>query len=103
MSLIKKPLKTRPVCKVTFTLPADAANGAEHVTLVGDFNEWSEEAHPLKKGKADGNYSITVDLPIDQSFQFRYLVDGQRWHNDEAADAYTPTPFGNEQNSVVHT
>jgi 1,4-alpha-glucan branching enzyme len=103
MSLTKKSLKTRPVCKVTFTLSAEAAANAERIMLVGDFNDWSEEAHPLKKAKSDGSYSITVDLPIEQAFQFRYLMDGQRWQNDEAADAYTPTPFGNEQNSVVHT
>ncbi len=103
MSLIKKPLKTRPVCKVTFTLAADAVQDAQRVMLVGDFNEWSEEAHPLKKAKADGSYSVTVDLPVDQSFQFRYLVDGCRWQNDDAADAYLPTPFGNDQNSVVRT
>ncbi|WP_407275522.1 isoamylase early set domain-containing protein [Halothiobacillus sp. DCM-1] len=103
MSLTKKPLKTRPVCKVTFTLPAHATQGAKQVMLVGDFNEWSEDSHPLKQAKTDGSFSITVDLPVEQAFQFRYLVDGTRWQNDEAADAYTPTPFGNEQNSVVHT
>ncbi|OZB35008.1 MAG: glycoside hydrolase, partial [Halothiobacillus sp. 13-55-253] len=79
MSLIKKPLKTRPVCKVTFTLPPAYGVEAEAVTLVGDFNEWSQESHPLKKGKSDGSFSITVDLPVNEKFQFRYLINGATW------------------------
>ncbi|HQT44101.1 MAG TPA: isoamylase early set domain-containing protein [Halothiobacillus sp.] len=102
MSLIKKPLKTRPVCKVTFTLPSAVSTDAKTVTLVGDFNEWSETSHPLKY-KADGLFSVTLDLPTDHRYQFRYLVDGTSWHNDDAADEYVPTPFGNDTNSIVRT
>jgi 1,4-alpha-glucan branching enzyme len=103
MSLTKKTLKTRPVCKVTFTLPPAYGAEAKGVTLVGDFNEWSQESHPLKKAKSDGSFSITVDLPVNESFQFRYLIDGTAWINDDQADEYTPSPFGNESNSVVRT
>jgi 1,4-alpha-glucan branching enzyme len=102
MSLIKKSLKTRPVCKVTFTLPIEASKGAKTVMLVGDFNEWSQTSHPLKC-KTDGLFGITVDLPTDQRYQFRYLIDGTRWLNDDAADEYIPTPFGNDSNSIVRT
>ncbi len=102
MSLIKKSLKTRPVCKVTFSVPPEASLNASTVMLVGDFNEWSQISHPLKC-KNDGVFSITVDLPTDQRFQFRYLVDGARWLNDEAADEYIATPFGNDTNSIVRT
>jgi len=103
MSLTKKTLKTRPVCKVTFTLPPAYGAQANHVTLVGDFNEWSQDTHPLKKTKSNGHFSITLDLPINESYQFRYLIDGTAWINDDHADEYTPSPFGNESNSVVHT
>ena len=34
--------------------------------------------------------------------QHRYLVDGQMWANDEAADAYAPNEFGSD-NSIVNT
>lgn len=102
MALVKKHLKTRPVCKVTFTLPAPMSAEAKKIALVGDFNDWSRESLFLK-GKADGSFSVTLDLPTDQTFQFRYLIDGSRWENDDRADAYTPTPFGNDTNSVVRT
>lgn len=103
MSLTKKPLKTRPVCKVTFSLPPAYGVGAKDVTLVGDFNEWSQQSHPLKKAKSNGIFNITVDLPISERFEFRYLVDGTQWINDDQADDYSPSPFGNESNSVVRT
>lgn len=103
MSLTKKFLKTRPICKVTFTLPQAYGSDAKGVTLVGDFNEWSKESHPLKKNKTSGKFSITLDLPIHENYQFRYLVDGTSWINDDQADGYTPSPFGNESNSVVRT
>ena len=43
MSLIKKHLKTRPVCKATFTLAAEAASGQKSVWLIGDFNDWQDD------------------------------------------------------------
>ncbi|OZB36492.1 MAG: glycoside hydrolase, partial [Halothiobacillus sp. 15-55-196] len=55
------------------------------------------------KGKSDGSFSITVDLPVNEKFQFRYLINGATWINDDQADEYTPSPFGNESNSVVRT
>lgn len=101
MSLIKKPLKSRPVCKVTFSLSPDAANGAKSVILAGDFNAWSLDTHPLKR-KKDGAYAITLDLEPGKQYQFRYLIDGERWENDDGADAYAPNDQGSE-NSVLQT
>ncbi len=95
--LKKRYLKSKPVCKVTFyTAPElDAGN----VALVGDFNEWDERATPMKPLK-DGRFKATVELPVDQRFQFRYLVDRQVWLNDWAADRYIPNPFSGD-NSIV--
>jgi hypothetical protein len=33
--------------------------------------------------------------------QFRYLVDGQNWINDDAADKYVPSGVSADFNSVV--
>ena len=46
MAIKKQFLKSKPVCKVTFTV---AAEEAKNVELVGSFNEWNAEATPLKK------------------------------------------------------
>ena len=98
----KRFLKSKPVCKVTFELPAQAVNGAVKVSLVGDFNGWDPAATPLKRHK-DGVYSVTLDLPGGGAYQFRYLIDGERWENDWAADSYVPAPVGSGDNSVVVT
>jgi 1,4-alpha-glucan branching enzyme len=97
--LKKRYLKSRATCKVTFTLPA--AVKAETVHLVGDFNNWDEQAMPMKPLK-DGRFSVELDLEIGKEFQFRYLVDGSEWHNDWEADKYVPNPFSGD-NSVVVT
>ena len=100
MSLKKQYLKTKPVCKVTFSLPGVAVGCAANVTLVGDFNNWSYDATTMKKSR-NGSFSVTIELEIGKEYQFRYLVDGFRWENDWEADKYVPTAFGDSENSVV--
>jgi hypothetical protein len=52
-----------------------------------------------KKGKS---FQVTLDLPVDQEFQFRYRINNSQWHNDWHADRYVPNPFSGD-NSVVST
>ncbi|MDD3608401.1 MAG: isoamylase early set domain-containing protein [Halothiobacillaceae bacterium] len=101
MSLVKKPLKSRPVCKVTFTVSGETVGDVPSVHLAGDFNDWSTETHPLKRQK-DGSWTTTLDLDKDGRYEFRYYLGEERWENDEAADEYTPSPHGCH-NSVVTT
>ena len=95
--LKKRYLKSKPACKVTFYTAPELE--AENVALVGEFNEWNEFATPMKPLK-DGRFKVTVELPVDQRFQYRYLINNSDWHNDWAADQYVPNPFSGE-NSVV--
>jgi 1,4-alpha-glucan branching enzyme len=100
--MIKKQfLKSKPVCKATFTLPLEAAPEAKKVSLVGEFNDWDvSKAIPLKKQAKAGVFKALVELESGKSYEFRYLIDGDTWENDWDADAYVSTPFG-EENSVV--
>ena len=100
MALKKRFLKTRPICKVTFRISRKAAGDAEMVNLVGDFNNWSVTQTPMNRLKS-GEFTLTLDLEIDEEYQFRYLIDGSRWENDWAADKYVPSPFPGSDNSVV--
>lgn len=97
--LKKQYLKSRSVCKVTFYLPA--AVKAETVHLVGDFNQWDEQATPMTPLK-DGRFTVTLELEKGRDYQFRYLIDQNEWHNDWEADKYVPNPFSGD-NSVVST
>ncbi|TDB63984.1 isoamylase early set domain-containing protein [Arundinibacter roseus] len=101
MALTKQYLKSKPVCKVTFSVPAEAATDSKEVALVGDFNEWNtNEATYLKKQK-DGSYKAILELELGKEYQFRYLLDGQKWENDWAADKYVSAGVASEENSVV--
>lgn len=84
--------------RVTFTLPENVNARRAHV--VGDFNDWSPST-PMKRGK-EGALQVAVDLEPDREYQFRYVIDGERWINDPQADAQVANPFGSE-NSVVRT
>jgi 1,4-alpha-glucan branching enzyme len=95
--LKKKYFKTKDECEVTFELDPD---GAETVDLVSEANDW--QPVKMSKRRKDGVYYTKVRLPKESRFQFRYLVDGESWVNDNEADAYVKNEFGGE-NSVVIT
>lgn len=100
MGIAKQFLKTKPTCKVTFSLEGENTNEAQSAHVVGDFNDWSISAHPMKRTRS-GGFKTTIELEKDRSYQFRYLLDQQHWVNDPAADRFTPSPFADSQNSVV--
>ena len=96
--LTKKYLKKKDTMEVTFEIPAD---GLTEAALVCEANNW--EPLPMKKAnRGKGPFRLKLELPAGQEVQFRYVLDGTRWENDEKADAYWPNEHGT-QNSVVRT
>ena len=89
--------KKSKACKVTFELPAEV--NAQTACLVGEFNDWNTESLPMTRGE-DGSFSVTVSLRPGQAYRFRYLLDGERWENDTAADAYVPNLYGSDDSVV---
>lgn len=71
--------RTRAVAKVTFVLPFDDPVG--EVCVVGDFNDWQPDAHRLTRSTY-GTRAVTVVLPLDQRYTFRYLTEGGHWFDD---------------------
>jgi 1,4-alpha-glucan branching enzyme len=100
MGIKKQYLKNKPACKVTFTLPREAAGAAKSVHVVGDFNDWSINANPMRKLK-DGTFTATVTIKNSGHYQFRYLLDGVLWENDWGADKYLPNEFGSDNSVLV--
>jgi 1,4-alpha-glucan branching enzyme len=80
---------------VTFRLPEVAG---ERANVVGEFNGWSPEATPMER--RDGSFVTEVELPIGRAYRFRYLLDGERWQNDWAADAYGPNEYGGDDSVI---
>lgn len=96
----KQYLKSRPVCKVTFRLPKEAAPDARRVTIVGEFNNWNREATLLKRQK-NGTWVVTLELEPGRRYRYRYLIDNSRWENDWIADRYEPNPYGCDDSVVI--
>lgn len=97
MSISKQFLKSKPECKITFSVEAKEANSVE---VAGSFNNWSPKKLPLKKRK-DGVFKGTLNLPINNSFEFKYLVDGKQWVNDEEADQLIWNDFAGSENGLI--
>lgn len=100
-SLHRQHLISCNLCRITFRLPKEAAHNAETATVVGDFNNWNPTEHEMKKLK-NGDFTLTLELPCNREYSFRYLIDAKRWENDWFADKYVPNEFQTE-NSVVIT
>ncbi len=90
--------RTKPECKVTFSVPAEILAGSKKASIVGEFNDWNVEAVPVRVVKGVGSASVTLE--IGKSYQYKILVDGERWENDPEADGYVPNEFG-DANSVI--
>ncbi len=97
MSIAKQYLKTKPVCKVTFTVPAEEA---KKVAVVGDFNKWkANKSSELKKLK-NGNFKGTFELPKESTFEFKYIIDGD-YVNEAQADRYQWNEYAGSENAVL--
>jgi len=85
--------------KVTFSVPAD--HPALPLTLVGDFNGWQIDTHPLQVQES-GCPSATVTLETGRRYAFRYVSQTGEWFNDGFADDLLPNGFGGN-NSIIDT
>ncbi len=96
--MIKKSQSPTPghIC-ITFELPASL--WADQLFLTGDFNGWQPHDCPLHQER-DGTWRTTLDLPADDIYEFRYLIDGQ-WRTDYHADGFASNGLGSH-NSIVN-
>jgi len=83
--------------RVTFTV--DPRAGARTAVVCGEWNDWPAGAGVMHRD-AGGGFSLTVDLDAGRAYRFRYLLDGQRWDNDWAADAYVRNDSGGDDSVV---
>lgn len=102
MSLKKTFSSDGKKCTVVFTVNPNAAEGADFINLVGEFNSWDVNATPMKKGP-DGSFSVKKQLETNREYQFRYCINGVAWINDWKADKYVHSELANDDNSVVDT
>jgi 1,4-alpha-glucan branching enzyme len=96
MSIKKQFIKTKPVCKVTFSVEAKEAN---QVSVIGDFNDWKVEEGALSKLK-NGTFKGSFDLNKDSAYEFKYVIDGA-YVNEPEADSFKWNDFAGAENSVL--
>lgn len=65
---------------------------AQHVALVGDFNDWDGDATPLRRASG-GLWTVTVPLTAGR-YTYTFVVDGERWMADPAAPPAPPDESG---------
>jgi len=94
MALSKEKSKKR---RITFSLSADKA---ARVALTGDFNKWSETAHPMKKNKK-GIWEKILILDIGR-YEYKFLVDGH-WQSDPQNGHVCRNCFGTINNVLMVT
>ena len=85
--------------RVLVTFEIDPAVQAERANLCGEFNDWSQNSHQMER-RHDGGFTFTLDLEPGRAYRFRYLLDGERWENDWAADDYVPNEYGGDDSLV---
>lgn len=84
--LPRRPGDAYVTADVTFRLVG--RTDVSRAALVGDFNGWSTTATEMRREGDD--LSATLALRCGTRYRFRYLIDGERWENDWAADDYEP-------------
>ena len=94
-----KRAKDKGGVKLTFVLSLE--DTPNPVSVLGDFNNWDELAHPLKK-RANGTRSVSVVVPAGGRYAFKYLADGGTWFTDTDADEHGSNEYG-QVNSIVVT
>ena len=100
MAIKKQYVKSRSICKVTFSIEENRISDYQSAFLVGDFNNWETQVAQMKKDD-NGLFTITIELKPQREYQFRYLLDNSTWLNEEKADSFIPSPFGDSQNSLL--
>ncbi|CAM2835903.1 isoamylase early set domain-containing protein [Flavobacterium frigoris] len=94
MAIKKRFIKTKAVCKVTFSVEAKQAN---EVAVIGDFNNWSPEEGALNKLK-NGTFKGVFNIEKDAAYEFKYVIDGD-FVNE--SDSFKWNEFAGAENSVL--
>jgi serine protease AprX len=80
--------------RLMFVFHDDRANS---VSVAGDFNKWDQMS--LKRNDS-GLWSTEIAVPRTGRFEYKFVINGQRWIDDPSNGMKTPDNFGG-LNSVI--
>ena len=74
---------------VTFRFPVVLTLKAQRVSLIGPFNRWTPNVHPLARA-GDYWWTITLYFPPGRRIVYCFDVDGAIWfdHNHNSLDIW---------------
>lgn len=87
---------------ITFSLPAEAIQGASEAILLGDFNNWNPEYAPRLERQEDGSYTVVTELEAGRTYHYRFLLNNGNWVNDYSAQHYENVPGFYIDNCVIN-
>jgi hypothetical protein len=70
---------------------------AERVSLVGDFNNWSQNQHILDDSDNDGVWEVEVPLDRGEVYTYNFLINDNEWIPDPRAVNHIEDSFGGEK------
>ena len=74
-------------------------DAADSISVAGNFNGWSPHATQLKRNSS-GLWSTQIVVPRAGRFEYKFIVNGQRWIEDPSNGMKTPDSYGG-LNSVL--
>ena len=74
-------------------------DGADRVSVAGDFNGWNQIATPLKRNDS-GLWSAQIVIPRAGRFEYKFIVNGEHWIEDPSNGMKAPDNYGG-LNSVL--
>ncbi|HYK82747.1 MAG TPA: glycogen-binding domain-containing protein [Gemmatimonadales bacterium] len=74
--------------------------GAHSVHVVGSFNDWRTGTIALEDRDHDGVWRTVVVLPAG-TYEYMFVVDGERWVPDRLAERQVADEFGRENSIVI--
>jgi serine protease AprX len=75
-------------------------DGAESVSVAGDFNGWNQVATPLKRN-GSGLWTTEIAAPRSGLLEYKFVVNGNRWIEDPSNGMKTPDSFGGLNSILV--
>ncbi len=78
----QNPAGRQGTARVTFSTPA--IDGCERLYLVGWFSEWDEAVYPMEQ-TPEGEWSLTLELEANCTYQYRFRTLDGRWLSDKSA------------------
>jgi serine protease AprX len=73
---------------------------AESVSLAGDFNDWDATRSPLTRDST-GLWEVALAAPKPGRYQYKFLVNGERWLEDPTNGMKVPDNYGGLNSLLV--